>query len=84
MVVVESVVAGVVVVTTMPVVDNYCNSPHSYQHGAKITNRLTNVLTEVVDVGLVVAVTVVGGVVVVVVVDDTAGFQMLNTQNVGS
>ena len=38
----------------------------------------------VVDVGRVVAVAVVGGVVVVVVVDETAGFQMLNTQKVGS
>ena len=38
----------------------------------------------VVDVGRVVTVLVVGGVVVVVVVEDTAGFQMLNTQNVGS
>lgn len=38
----------------------------------------------VVDVGLVVAVAVVGGVVVVVVVDETAGFQILNTQKVGS
>ena len=38
----------------------------------------------VVDVGFVVTVTVVNGVVVVVVVDETAGFQILNTQNVGS
>jgi hypothetical protein len=43
-------------------------------------SRLTAVLIEVVDVGLVVTVIVVGGVVVVVVVDETAGFQMLNTQ----
>jgi hypothetical protein len=45
---------------------------------------LTNVLIDVVDVGRVVTVIVVGGVVVVVVVDETAGFQILNTQNVGS
>ena len=38
----------------------------------------------VVDVGFVVTVAVVNGVVVVVVVDETAGFQILNVQNVGS
>ena len=38
----------------------------------------------VVDGCFVVTVAVVNGVVVVVVVDETAGSQMLNTQNVGS
>ena len=38
----------------------------------------------VVDVCFVVTVTVEKGVVVVVVVDESAGFQMLNTQKVGS
>ena len=38
----------------------------------------------VVDVGFVVTVAVVKGVVVVVVVLETAGFQILNTQYVGS
>ena len=46
--------------------------------------ELTRVLILVVDVGFVVTVAVVNGVVVVVVVDESAGFQILNTQNVGS
>ena len=47
-------------------------------------DNFTKVLILVVDVGTVVTVAVENGVVVVVVVDDRAGFQMLNTQNVGS
>ena len=46
--------------------------------------KLTRVLILVVDVGCVVTVAVENGVVVVVVVDESAGFQILNTQNVGS
>ena len=45
---------------------------------------VTRGLIVVVDVGRVVTVTVVNGVVVVVVVDETAGFHILNVQNVGS
>ena len=47
-------------------------------------SKLTSVLTVVVEIALVVTECVVGGVVVVVVVLETAGFHILNCQNVGS
>lgn len=81
-VVVAVVVTGSVVVMTIPVVVNYQQA--SCSHESKESDELTKGLVVVVDVGLVVTVPVVGKVVVVVVVDDTAGFQMLNTQYVGS
>ena len=77
------VVPQVVFVATIPVVVNYQQA--SCSHESKESDEVTKGLVVVVNVGLVVTVLVVGKVVVVVVVvDERAGFQMLNTQYLGS